>query len=83
MKRKYEFNWYNFLDKKGIENHLNKMAEKGWLLEKVGINFFRYTKTQKQNVRYAVTYFPKGACLQSPMIMKVKKQFGYTAEYCT
>ena len=37
-KRRMEL--YSFYDRTGMEKHLAKMAEKGWLLEKIGQFFW-------------------------------------------
>lgn len=55
---KYEFNLFTFFDKAGIENHLNKMAEKGWVLDKIGDTIWRYCRADEKTLRYEVTYVP-------------------------
>ncbi len=33
-KRKFEL--FSFYDRRGIERHLERMAEKGWMIEQIG-----------------------------------------------
>lgn len=58
MKR--ELNLYSFHDHTGITHHLEKMALKGWLLDRTGF-FWTYRRAPRQRVRYAVTYFPSSS----------------------
>ena len=48
----------SFYDQKGIEDKLEKMAARGWMLEKPGTVFWTYRKIPPQSLRFAVTYFP-------------------------
>ena len=48
----------SFYDHTGIETHLEKMAAKGWLLEKISNFFWTYRKVEPTAVKFAVTYFP-------------------------
>ena len=48
----------SFYDHTGIETHLEKMAAKGWLLEKVSNFFWTYRRVEPTTVKFAVTYFP-------------------------
>lgn len=57
MQHKYELFLFSFHDHTGITHHLEKMALKGWMLESTGF-FWRYRKAPRQQVHYAVTYFP-------------------------
>jgi len=55
-KRRLErFQYYDFT---GIENHLKKMAARGWLLSGQGSSFWTYKKIQPQDLTFAVTYLP-------------------------
>lgn len=51
----------SFYDHTGIEKHLEKMAAKGWLLEKVSNFFWTYRKVEPTTVKFAVTYFPSAS----------------------
>ena len=56
--RKREFGVYQLFDYRGVEEHLTKMAAKGWRLEKVGPYFWTYCRAEPAQVTYAVTYLP-------------------------
>lgn len=58
---KYRVELFSSYDHTGIEKHLEKMAEKGWLLEKITPFFRVYRRAEPQKLRYAVTYFPKAS----------------------
>ena len=51
--------FYSLYDHTGIAVHLEKMAAKGWLLEKIGVWGWTYRRCEPMQVRFAVTYFPK------------------------
>ncbi len=55
MKR-YEF--YSLFDYTAIEEHLEEMAEKGWLLEKIGPFFWTFRAIPPQKLRFHAAYFP-------------------------
>ena len=38
MKYRYEYPLYAFYDHTGMARHLEKMAQKGWMLEKIHTN---------------------------------------------
>lgn len=56
IKRRLE--WFAFYDHTGIQTHLERMAEKGWMLEQPGSYLWRYRRIPPQKLRFAVTYFP-------------------------
>ena len=47
-----------FYDHTGISRHLEKMAAKGWMLEKLNGFCWQYRRMEPQQLRFAVTYFP-------------------------
>lgn len=55
---KRELMLYSFYDFTGLAAHLEAMAAKGWLAEKMGTWSIRYRRIQPQALRFAVTYFP-------------------------
>lgn len=60
MKKIARLEGFDFYDASGIEKHLEKMAEKGWLLcESSGLWF--YQRIKPQNIKFAVTYFYKAS----------------------
>ena len=58
-KRRMEF--FAFYDDQGIARHLEWMAQKGWLIERINNYFWTYRKAQPQQLRFAVTYFPEAS----------------------
>lgn len=49
--------WYQFNDSEAIVAYLEKMARRGWLLEKIR-TFLTFRRTEPENLTFAVTYFP-------------------------
>ena len=58
-KRRMEF--FAFYDDQGIARHLERMARKGWLIERINNYFWTYRKIEPQRLRFAVTYFPEAS----------------------
>lgn len=56
-RRKLQLALYYFYDHTTLEKHFEKMAEKGWELERMG-TFWHYRETRPRKIHYAVTYFP-------------------------
>lgn len=59
-KVKYEWNFYSCYDHTGIERHLTRMAEKGWLIEKLGW-LWRYRRIEPRTLRFSVVYYPESS----------------------
>ena len=57
MKRRLEL--YSFYDHTGLERHLERMARKGWRLEKIWNNIWYYRRTRPRELKFSVTYFPE------------------------
>lgn len=53
--------FHAFYDHTGIEAHLGHMAEKGWLLDKIGRFFWRYRRVEPRKLAFCVSYFPKAS----------------------
>ena len=49
---------FSFYDPQTIQNKLEEMATKGWMIRKVGNLFWTFEKIPPQKLRFAVTYFP-------------------------
>lgn len=58
-KRRMEL--FSFYDRTGVERHLEKMAEKGWLLDRIGQFFWTYRRIEPQRLTFSVCYFPKAS----------------------
>ena len=60
-RRKRELMTYLLFDYEGIEEHLEKMAARGWYLETPGNTIWTYREGEPAEVKYAVTYVPKAS----------------------
>ncbi len=58
---KRELMTYLLFDYEGIEEHLEKMAAKGWFLETPGNTIWKYREGEPAEVKYAVTYVPQAS----------------------
>ena len=55
--KKREYILYSFYDRTGIENHLEQMAARGWMVEKMGRFFWTYHRAKPKAVHFSVIYF--------------------------
>ena len=55
---KREINLYSIYDRTGLQKHLEEMAAKGWMLERIGQFFWHYRRSEAKKLRFAVSYFP-------------------------
>ena len=51
----------SFYDHTGIAAHLEKMAAKGWMLDKIGTYLWRYRRMEPKQLAFAVSYYPKAS----------------------
>ena len=51
----------SFFDHTGISGHLEKMAAKGWMLEKIVNTGWVYRRIEPKKVHFAVSYYPKAS----------------------
>ena len=58
-KRRMEF--FSFYDHTGISAHLERMAERGWLLEKIGTLTWHYRRIEPKKLAFSVCYFAKAS----------------------
>ena len=54
----YRMEDYVLYDYTGVERHLSAMAAKGWRLESVGNDLWKYRRAEPAKLTYAVTYAP-------------------------
>lgn len=54
---KREMNMYSIYDRQGLQKHLEEMAAKGWMLDKMGQYIWYYRRTEPKKLRFAVSYF--------------------------
>lgn len=65
---------FTFYDRTGIQELLEKQAQKGWLLEKISSYGWKFRRIEPANINYAVTYFPS-ASVFDPQPSEKQKQF--------
>ena len=58
-KRRYEV--FSYFDCTGIAAHLTKMAQKGWLVEKLSNFGWTYRRIEPKKFTFYVSYFPKAS----------------------
>lgn len=51
----------SFFDHTGISAHLEKMAAKGWMLDKITNIGWVYRRIEPKNIHFAVSYYPKAS----------------------
>lgn len=49
---------FSFYDQQAIQEKLEDMAEKGWMLEKTGSFMWTYKRMEPKKLRFSITYFP-------------------------
>lgn len=59
--RKRQINWYQINDTEAIARHLENMAAKGWLLEKVDNWGWLYRRSAPAQVSYCIAFFPEAS----------------------
>ena len=77
-KKKRRLAWYLPWDGTYVERRLEKMARKGWRLEKADNLFWTYRRAEPADLRYAMTYFPAASVFDSG---PTGEQMTY-ADYC-
>lgn len=70
--------WYQVDDTGAIARHLEKMAGKGWLLERADNWFFTYRRAEPARMKYTVTFFPE-ASVFDPGLTQGQETY---ADYC-
>ena len=65
-------------DKTGICKYLEKKAEKGWMLDEMGVLFWRFKRIEPQKLKFSVVYF-KNASEYDPRLTESQLRF---QEYC-
>ena len=77
-KKKRRLVWYLPWDGTYVERRLEKLARKGWRLEKADNLFWTYRRAEPADLRYAMTYFPAASVFDSG---PTGEQMTY-ADYC-
>lgn len=52
---------FSYYDQQAIQETLENMAERGWMLEKPGSFMWTYKRMEPQKLRFSVTYFPNAS----------------------
>lgn len=65
MKNRYEISFYSFYDISGMQAHLEKMARKGWFLDKITNSFWVYRKGEPKELNYSISYYAKASAFES------------------
>lgn len=65
---------FSFYDYTGIARHLTKMAEKGWLLEKISNFGWTYRRIAPKKLTFSVCYYPKASAFD-PEPTEEQKEF--------
>jgi len=60
-KTKRRLETLSFYDHTGISAHLEKMAAKGWMLERVANYGWIYRRMEPRKLHFAVCYYPKAS----------------------
>lgn len=55
---------FAFYDKAGIQEYLEKQAEKGWMLQKMSVGWV-FRRIEPKKVRFFVTYYPKKSVFEA------------------
>ncbi len=58
---KYVVYTFSMYDHTGIKKYLEKMAGRGWMLEKTGPYFWKFRRIEPARLHFAVNYFPKAS----------------------
>ena len=61
LKTRRRMEFFAFYDDQGIARHLERMSQKGWMIERINNYFWTYRKIEPQRLRFAVTYFPEAS----------------------
>ena len=71
---KRQLSLYSFYDHTGIEKHLARMAERGWLLCGIGQLFWHYRRIEPKKITFSVCYFPQ-ATIYDPRPSEGQEEF--------
>ena len=78
--KKKRLEYFSFYDYTGIARHLEEMAGRGWVLEKIGSVFWQYRKTEPKKLKFAVYYYPKASEFD-PYPSEAQERFNDYCEY--
>lgn len=58
-KRRMEY--FSFYNHTGIENHLTKMARKGWMIESITNVYWTYRRIEPKEIHFTASYYPRAS----------------------
>ena len=58
-KRRLEF--FSLYNHTGIEQHFNKMARKGWMIESITNLYWTYRRIEPKDIHFCVSYYPRAS----------------------
>lgn len=59
--KKRRLEYFSFYNHTGLEQHFNKMAKKGWLIESISNFYWTYRKIEPKDIHFCVTYYPRAS----------------------
>ena len=59
--RKRRLEYFSFYNHTGIENHLAKMAKKGWMIEGISNFYWTYRRIEPKSIYFSVSYYPRAS----------------------
>lgn len=60
-KTKRRMETLSFYDRTGVERHLEQMAEKGWMIDRVTAFGWVYRRIEPKKLQFSITYYPKAS----------------------
>ncbi len=75
-KQRMEF--FSFYNHTGIEEHLTKMARKGWMIESITNVYWTYRKIEPKEIHFTASYYPRASDFD-PEPTEEQKEFN---DYC-
>ncbi|MDE7171159.1 MAG: DUF2812 domain-containing protein, partial [Oscillospiraceae bacterium] len=62
-KRRLE--WFSIYNRTGMEKHLARMVERGWMLDGIGRWSWHYRRIEPKKLTFSVCYFPEASDFDS------------------
>lgn len=77
---KYKLELFSFYNYNAVCEHLEKMTERGWLIEEPGPVFWRYKRIEPKKLNIAVTYFPDASDYDPEPLERQRMMYEYCAQ---
>lgn len=71
---KRDFIPYSFYDLTGMERRLERMAQRGWLIDKMSNLGWRYRRIEPKKLHFTVTYYPRASAFE-PELTEAQQTF--------